>query len=146
MNLSLHIARRYLLAKKSHNAINIISLISVVGVALGTMALIIILSVYNGFDQLIDNMYSGFNPEVKVTSTQGRVFRATEIPLEEIRNLDGVEETAFTLQTQALVRYKDRQSPCIIKGVDEQFIQVTQIDSTIYRGEWSLKRAHHPGW
>lgn len=145
MNLSLHIARRYLLAKKSHNAINIISLISVIGVALGTMALIIVLSVYNGFDQLIDNMYSGFNPEIKISSTNSRVFKEQDLPLEEIRQLVGVEDFSLTLETQALVRYKDRQSPCIIKGVDGHYIKVSKIDSTIYRGEWSMKRAHHPG-
>lgn len=145
MNLSLHIARRYLLAKKSHNAINIISLISIIGVALGTMALIIVLSVYNGFDQLIDNMYSGFNPEIKISSTNSRVFKEQDLPLEEIRQLVGVEDFSLTLETQALVRYKDRQSPCIIKGVDGHYIKVSKIDSTIYRGEWSMKRAHHPG-
>lgn len=145
MNLSLHIARRYLLAKKSHNAINIISLISLVGVALGTMALIIVLSVYNGFDNLIDGMYSGFNPEIKVSPASGRTFSQKDFPLYELTSIVGVKDVSFTLETQALVRYKDRQSPCILKGVDNRFIHVTNIDSTIHRGEWSLERAHHPG-
>lgn len=90
-------------------------------------------------------MYSGFNPEIKITTTEGRVFNENELPIEKIREIDGVKEVSVTLETQALVRYKDRQAPCVLKGVDENYIHVTNIDSTIYRGEWNLKRAHHPG-
>lgn len=145
MNLSFHIARRYLIAKKTHSAINVISMISLVGVSLGTMALVIVLSVYNGFDQLIDSMYSGFNSELKISPVEGRTFQQNDISFEAIAQVPGVEYSSFVLETQALVRYKDKQSPCVLKGVDENFIHVTNIDSTIQRGEWSLQRAHHPG-
>lgn len=139
MNLSLHIARRYLIAKKSHNAINIISLISMAGVAVGTIALIIILSAFNGFEGLLSSMYSDFNPEIKITKAEGRVFNGQEL-IAQINSIDGIESVSEVLESQALVINKGKQSPIFIKGVDTNFHRVSVIDSSLSSGTFSFDK------
>ena len=144
MNFSFYIARRYLFAKKTQNAINIISGISVFGVAVGTMALIVILSVFNGFDELIKSLYSSFDPEIKITPAEGKVFSPTSSSFETIRNMEGVLHFSEVLEENALLRYGDRQYIATVKGVDEQFVHVTGIDSMIVDGEFSLMAKNRP--
>ncbi|MEM8909368.1 MAG: FtsX-like permease family protein, partial [Bacteroidota bacterium] len=134
MNLPLKIARRYLFAKKSTNAINLISGISVFGISVGTAALILVLSVFNGFEDLITGLFSNFNPDVKVTPLQGKTFSAQPEDLAAIEALEGVEYVSQTLEEIAFFEYKGSQDFGTLKGVDEYYHRVTQIDSTIREG------------
>src|SRR5690606_26377408 len=107
-NLSFYIARRYLFSKKSHNAINIISAISVVGVAIGTMGLIVVLSVFNGFSDLVISLYNQFDPDLKVVPASGKTFIPDD-KFEQIKKLNEVKYFVETLEETALLRYRDRQ-------------------------------------
>lgn len=132
MNTPLFIARRYLFSKKKHNAINIISGISVCGVALATLALVCTLSVFNGFRSLVAGFFTAFDPELKITAVQGKVFSPLTDPFCEVKALPEVEVYAETLEENAMVQYKDRQQMVVIKGVDDSFRRLTQIDSLLY--------------
>jgi len=138
LNLSFYIAKRYLFAKKSRNAINIISGISVVGVAVGTMALIIILSVFNGFDDLIKSLYSSFDPDIKITPSIGKTFIPSGSEFETLRSHPGVLVLSEVLEENALLRYGDRQYIATVKGVDDNFINVTGVDTMIVDGSYKL--------
>ena len=136
MNFPLYIAARYLRSKKSHNAINIISAISVCGVSLATIALICTLSVFNGFQDLVATMFTAFDPEIRITPTSGKVFD-TQLPIiKEVTALEEIEEYSFSVEDQAMVKYKDRQAMATIKGVEDNFRKTTPIDSILFgRGE-----------
>ncbi len=142
MNLVLKIARRYLFAKKSTNAINIITGIAVFGVAVGTAALVLVLSVFNGFEDLITNMYSAFNPDVKVTPIEGKTFEIDSIKIEELYKIDGILAVSQTLEEVAYFEYKDNQDIGIVKGVDDLYNKVTGIDSTVQEGNYILKEGN----
>jgi len=144
MNLPFYIARRYLLAKKSQNAINIISGISIAGVAVGTMALITVLSVFNGFDGIIKALYNSFDPEIKISIAEGKTFNPGEYPFERIRNHPFVAYYSEVLEENALLRYGDRQFIATVKGVDNQYHLVTGIDSMIVEGEYLLWEGNKP--
>lgn len=139
MNLSFYIARRYLLSKKSRNAINIISGISVAGVAVGTAALIVILSVFNGFDGLIKNLFTSFDPDLKITALQSKTFVADEKMLAGIRAENGIKAWSLSLEENALLEYDGQQMIATIKGVDENYLNVTGLDSMLVSGEYYLK-------
>ncbi len=139
MNLPLKIARRYLFAKKSTNAINIITGISVFGLTIGTAALIIVLSVFNGFEDLILGLVSNFNPEVKITAKAGKVFEADSTKIAQIEHLLGVDKVAQTLEEVAFFEYKGAKDFGILKGVSDNFNEVTGIDTMIREGEFRLK-------
>jgi lipoprotein-releasing system permease protein len=139
MKLPLKIARRYLFAKKSTNAINIITGIAVFGICVGTAALILILSVFNGFETLITSMYSNFDPDVKVEPAQGKYFTVDSAQLEQLRALPGVLFVSQTLEEVAFFEYKENQDFGILKGVDEHWQQVTRIDSTVKEGRYLLR-------
>ena len=139
MNLSLRIARRYLFAKKSTNAINIITGIAVFGIAVGSAALVLVLSVFNGFEDLITGMYSNFNPDIKVTPARGKTFEADTVMLEKLMALPGVEQVSRTLEEVAFFEYKGHQDFGTLKGVDENFDKVVGIDTTVREGEYSFE-------
>ena len=139
MNLSLRIARRYLFAKKSTNAINIITGIAVFGIAVGSAALVLVLSVFNGFEDLITTMYSNFNPDIKATPTRGKTFEADTVMLEKLMALEGVEQVSRTLEEVAFFEYKDNQDFGTLKGVDENFNKVVGIDTTVREGRYSFE-------
>ncbi len=139
MNLPLRIAKRYLFGKKSSNAINVISGISVVGLAVGSAALILVLSVFNGFEDLLTSLYSSFEPEVKVQPATGKVFVPDSIKIEEIRQLEGVSSLSMTLEEVAMFEYKGGQAFGIIKGVDEDYAKVTDMDSILFDGVFKTK-------
>lgn len=139
MNFPLRIARRYLLAKKSTNAINLITGIAVLGIAVGSAALILVLSVFNGFEDLIASMYSNFNPDIKVIPAKGKTFEADSIMLEDILALEEVEAISRTLEEVAFFEYKNNQDFGKLKGVDEQFDQVVGIDSTVREGKYQFE-------
>ncbi len=139
MNLSLYIARRYLLGKKSQNAINIISAISVIGVATGTMALVIVLSVFNGFDHVVKSLFNSFDPDIKISAVQGKTFVPDDEATQSIQSLPGVLALSEVLEENVLLMYGDKQHIATIKGVDEAFEEVTGIDSMIYEGTMKIR-------
>ena len=132
MNCALYIARRYLFSKKSHNAINIISGISVCGVALATLALVCTLSVFNGFHDLISGFFTHFDPDLKVEAIKGKTFTPDSAQLIAIESIPGVEVVSSTLEDNAMAKYKDQQTMVTIKGVDDNFQALTHIDEILY--------------
>ena len=139
MNFSFYIAKRYLFSKKSHNAINVISGVSVCGVALATLALVCTLSVFNGFQDLVTTMFTAFDPELKITAVSGKVFDAQDDRIQSLKQMPEVEVFSESLEDNVMVQYKDRQAMAVIKGVEDNFRQLTAIDSILYgRGEMVL--------
>ena len=136
MNLPLKIARRYLFARRSTNAINIITGIAVFGVAIGTAALILILSVFNGFEDLFLGLYNSFNPDVTITPEKGKTFDVDSITLEQLYQLEEVVAISQTLEEKAMFDYKDNKDIGLLKGVDEYYSVVTGVDSTVREGSY----------
>jgi len=132
VNLPFYIARRYLFSKKKHNAINIISAVSVCGVALATLALVCTLSVFNGFQDMVAGFFTAFDPELKITVREGKVFDPHESRVAQIHAMPEIEVWTETLEENAMVQYKDRQTMAVIKGVEDNFEQLTAIDSLLY--------------
>lgn len=139
MKLSLYIAKRYLFAKKSRNAINVISAISVAGVTVGTMALITILSVFNGLEEMVKTIFSTSDPEIRITPVKGKVFSPDTLMLRRLSAVDGVEVYAETLEETALLRYDERQYIATIKGVSLNYAHVTQLDTAMWDGDFTLE-------
>jgi len=139
MKLSLYIAKRYLFAKKSRNAINIISAVSVAGVAVGTMALIIVLSVFNGLEKMVSSIFNTFDPDIKITAAEGKTFVADTSRLRLLADIDGVSCYSLTIEENALLKYGERQYIATIKGVDKNYIKVSDIDSAMWEGEFILQ-------
>lgn len=139
MNLSLHIARRYLFAKKSHNAINVISMISVCGIAVATMALVCALSVFNGFTQVVATTFSAFDPELQITPAQGKVFDAADAAVKQLDRIDGIDFTSQSLEENALLKYGDSQQPIILKGVSSRFVDLANVRKLIIDGDFILR-------
>ena len=131
MNLSLYIARRYLFSKKSHNAINIISAISVCGVTLATMALVCTLSVFNGFHELVESMFTHFDPDLKIEAAKGKTFVPTDEMYALLEATSGIEVVTETLEDNAMVQYKGKQAMATIKGVADNFSSLTSFDDIL---------------
>ncbi|MBO7496870.1 MAG: ABC transporter permease [Salinivirgaceae bacterium] len=144
MNLSAFVARRYLFSKKSHNIINVISAISLIGVAVCTMALIIVLSVFNGFDDLIKSMFSNFDPDIKITPAQGKVLEPKAEELQSVCQLNCIDLVCETLEENVLLEYDKHMNPGIIKGVSEQYSHLTGIDTTIINGAFTINDGRRP--
>lgn len=139
MNFPFYIAKRYLFSKKSHNAINVISAISVCGVALATLALVCTLSVFNGFQDLVATFFTAFDPELKITATTGKVFDGQDEKILALRKLPEVAVFSESLEEKAMVQYKGRQAMAVIKGVEDNFEELTAIDSILFgRGDLVL--------
>jgi lipoprotein-releasing system permease protein len=139
VKLSLYIAKRYLFAKKSRNAINIISAVSVAGVAVGTMALIIILSVFNGLETMVSAIFNTFDPDIKITASEGKTFIADTSRLKLLAKVDGMSCYSLTIEDNALLKYGSREFIATIKGIDENYAMVSNIDSSMWEGEFILK-------
>ena len=131
MNFPFYIARRYLFSKKSTHAINVISGISVVGVAVATMALVVTLSVFNGFHDLVASFFTQMDPQLKITPVKGKTAPADDPILTKIRHLSEVEVATECLEEQALAVYGDRQQMVIVKGVEDNFNQLTHIQEIL---------------
>jgi len=144
MNFPFYIAKRYLLAKKKRNAINIISAISVGGVMVGTMALVIVLSVFNGFDIVIKSLINSFDPDLKITIVEGKVFDPIQAEKTKILQIPGVLEISEVLEENALIRYDERQYIASMKGVDEKFVHTSGIDTMIVDGDFLLEKNDKP--
>ena len=139
MNFPFYIAKRYLFSKKSHNAINVISGISVCGVALATLAMVCTLSVFNGFQDMVATFFTAFDPQVKITSVKGKVFDGSMPVLSQIKNMPEIAVYSESVEDNAMVQYKGRQVMAVIKGVEDNFDKLTPIDSILFgRGELIL--------
>ena len=144
MHLPLFIARRYLFAKKSHNVINIISAISAVGMAIGTAALIIILSIYNGFDELVKSTLSNVEPDILITPTKGKVFIPDGEAFDRIKTDPMIGEYDLILQENVFVDYDGHQGIAKAKGVDSAFEAESPLAEHITNGEFSLHKGQLP--
>jgi len=140
LNLPFFIARRYLISKKSHNIINLISGISMVGVAVGTAALIIVLSVFNGFESVVVSLFSVFDPDIKITAVQGKTFHENEINAVKIQAIPGVISYTKVVEENALLHYKKQQYLATIKGVDSLYQVNSPIDTLLVTGEMMLQK------
>ena len=139
MNFPFYIARRYLFSKKSHNAINVISAISVCGVALATLALVCTLSVFNGFQDLVASFFTAFDPELKITAVRGKVFDGQDPRVLALKQMPEVAVYSESLEDNAMVQYQGRQAMAVIKGVEDNFDRLTPIDSILFgRGSLTL--------
>ncbi len=143
MNFPFYVARRYLFAKKSQNTINLISGISVIGVAVGTMALIVVLSVFNGFDSLVQSLFNSFDPDLKITVKEGKRF-SSELPsVQKLGEIKGILYQSEVVEENALLRYGKKQYIATIKGVSSDFIKMSGIDSMIIDGKFVLKEGNN---
>ena len=139
MNFPFYIARRYLLSKKSHNAINWISGISMLGVAIATMALVVTLSVFNGFHDMVESFFTTLDPQLRIVPQNGKAILADDPLLAKVSSVKGVAVVSERIEDQALLMYKERQQVVNVRGVDDKFQQLTQIDSILYGdGEFKL--------
>ena len=139
MNFPFYIARRYLFSKKSHHAINVISGVSVCGVALATLALVCTLSVFNGLQFLVTNMLMAFDMKLKITSVNGKVFDSLDQRIQSLKEMPEVAVFSESLEDNAMVQYKGRQKMVVVKGVEDNFSQLTSIDSILYgKGDFIL--------
>ena len=139
MNFPFLIAKRYFISKKKQNIINIISGVAVAGVAITTMALIIVLSVFNGLDSLVKSMFSSFDPSIKITAVEGKTFDPLSIDKESIININGVEYWAETLEENTILLYNNKQDIAIVKGVSDDYVHITDLDEHLIHGEIFFK-------
>lgn len=144
MNTAFYIARRYLFAKKSTNAINIISAISVLGVFIGSAALIIILSVFNGFEEVVLKMFNTITPQIIIQPVQGKTFNPNTAYFNELKTNKSILSYTEVLSENALIRYNDKQSPALIKGVSSDFLKNTSLDSIVIDGHFVLENSAGP--
>ncbi len=156
MNLPVFIARRYLFAKKTHNVINIISYISVVGIALGAFALVVVLSVTNGFNTFIKSLYTSFDSDIRITAVEGKVFNPNTDALRKVKSLESIVGFSEVLEDNVMISYqpfrKINDSDVIpnprlaigrIKGIDSSYLQTSGVkmllDTFYYDGEFKLR-------
>ena len=136
------VARRYLFSKKSTNVINIISGISMLGVAVASMAMVVTLSVFNGFSDLVASLFTNFDPQVEITPREGKTAPADDPVLQSIKELAEVEVATECVEDQAMAVYQDRQAMVTVKGVDDNFEQLTHIsDILLGEGRFELHAA-----
>lgn len=139
MKLSLFIARRYLFSKKSHNAINVISAISVCGIAIATMAMVTVLSVFNGFGGVVEGLFSAFDPHLKISVIEGKVFSYNTPEFDQLLRLPGILTISESLEENALFKFEDQQVPVRVKGVSEEFRLLTDMDRLMVDGSFRLQ-------
>lgn len=144
MNTALYIARRYLLAKKSTNAINIISAISMLGVFVGSAALIIILSVFNGFEQVVLKMFNTITPHLVITPAKGKTFDPNIPCFHELRKNKSIYSFTEVLSENALLRYRDKQSVGLVKGVSTAYLKNKSLDSITIQGKFVIQNSTGP--
>lgn len=139
MDLSGFIAKRYLFARKSHNVINIISGISAAGIAIGCAALVIILSIYNGFDGIVRSFNNSYTPDLLVTPVTGKVFSPSGGTFEAVKALEGVEFAGGILEENVYLKYGDKNAVATARGVDSAYCEVTQLRDFLTEGEFELQ-------
>ncbi|MES2779953.1 MAG: FtsX-like permease family protein [Bacteroidota bacterium] len=142
MNLPLNIAKRYFFSRKgggSFNLISILSGISLLGYIVGAAALIVVLSVFNGFEGLFMGMYNNFDADMQISAAQGKTFHANTLHIVNIKAVQGVEKISFVLEENVLLKYGERQNLATVKGVDENFVSLTGMDSCMVAGTLLLE-------
>lgn len=139
MNISFFIARRYLFSKKSHNAINVISAISVCGIAIATMAMVVVLSVFNGFGGIVEGMFSAFDPDLKITVKEGKVFDYHTPEFDKVLQIKDIRMISESLEENALITFEDQQVPVVLNGVSEEFYLMTDMEKLIIDGTFKLR-------
>lgn len=140
MGNALHIALRYLFAKKSHNVINIISIISAAGIAIGSMALVLILSVYNGFDNSIKEIYEGYKADYIIEPVRGKTFTVTSGQLEELQEVQQIKDINLILEEKVFLKYGARETIATIRGTDEGFLQGSYFLENAIEGEPAYRK------
>jgi len=138
MRTPLHIALRYLFAKKSHNVINIISIISAAGIAIGSMALILILSVYNGFDNSIKKIYEGYKADFLITPKTGKTLEITSDQIARVKELEGVTQISPVIEEDVFIKYGNREEIATIRGIDSLYLKHNHIAGNIVDGAAEL--------
>ncbi len=139
MNFPFFIARRYILSKKSTNAINVISGISVTGITIATMALVVVLSVFNGFQDLISTLLTNFDPQLKITAVSGKSMPTDDPVLQKVRNLPEIQVATESVEDLVVAVYNGRQVMLTLKGVDDNFAELTKIGECLYgEGDFCL--------
>jgi len=133
VNVPFYIARKYFFSSKKINYVHILSLVSQFGIAIGTIALVLVMSVFNGFENLVLDMYNVFDPHIRVTSNEGKNFDSDEVN-KVIGDIDGVANFSSVLEEKILVEYNSKQYIAVIKGVDENYRELTNFDSLIVDG------------
>lgn len=140
MNLPLFIARRYFFSGRKKNFINIISILSIIGVAFSTAALVIVLSVFNGLEDLLRSLYTSFDPELKIELKKGKSFEVDEAMIQRLQTVAGVEIITEVIEDYAYVRYRDADIVVTLKGVSENFLSQHRLDSSIVEGKLMLSK------
>ena len=143
MKLAFYIAQRYLISKKSANIINLISGISVAGVTVGTIALIVVLSAFNGIDRFIKMMLSNFDPDLKIELAEGKSFQLDDADFQSVKELEAIVDFKEIVEENVLLLYDDRQKYATIKGVEEDYAGFSGLDSMIVEGKFSLNKDPH---
>ncbi|MFA6819824.1 MAG: FtsX-like permease family protein [Bacteroidaceae bacterium] len=139
MNFPFYIARRYLFTKKSHHAINIISLISILGVMIATTALVCTLSVFNGFQDLVASCFTNFDPQLKIVPSKGKTFNVADPAIKKIRKDKDVSVACGILEDNALAQYGKKQAMITLMGAEDNFANCTDINSILYgKGRFAL--------
>lgn len=140
MNLSLYIAKRYLFSKKSHQVINKITGVAIAGVALATAAMICALSVFNGFQGVVAEQFTAFDPDIRITTSKGKVFDKESEPIREVLGLPQVDIVSFSVEDKAMLEYNGNQAMVVVKGIDSSFTRLTQFENILYGiGELKLE-------
>jgi lipoprotein-releasing system permease protein len=139
LNLSFFIAKRYLISKKSNNAINVISWISIVAIALTTAALIIVLSAMNGLTNVVADLYHAIEPDLKITAVNSKYMNNKDDLLSKLNSVAGVKHISFSIEENALIKLDDRQAIITIKGVDSEFKKLTHFDTVVTDGIYRFK-------
>lgn len=141
MPLHLLIARRYFFSRKQKTVINLISWISLIGIAVSTTALIVVLSVYNGIGNITQGLFNSFDPPILVQPAQGKTFHTDDIPLDQVRALTGVTAVSQLVEENAWITHRHNQAIVSLRGVDDVYPQVTGLDTLLYQGVYGLKMA-----
>lgn len=136
MNFSLFVSKRYLFTKESNNFIHLISLISLIGVAIGTTALVLILSIFNGFEDLVLNMYNSFDSDLEITSVTGKDFLKEDVINVLNMNQDILFHHSLILEEKALLKYKNKEYIAVLKGVDQSYKEMMRFDSFLLQGKY----------
>ncbi len=138
MNFPLFIAKRYFVSKKQANVINIISIIAIIGVSFGTMAFIIVLSVFNGIEELVSSMFNAFDPDLRIELSEGKSFATDTSILQEIEKYPAIAYYSYVIEENVLVEYDDKQMIATMKAVDDNYVHVTGLDTMVYKGAFVL--------
>jgi lipoprotein-releasing system permease protein len=140
MNLSLFFARRYLKPVKGFNVVNLISIISIAGISIGTMALVVVLSVFNGFEDLITSLYSSFDSDIRIESGEGKYFQLTDEQLKKVASLEGVAAMSRVVEENVMLKYDNKQFFATMKGVEESYLNGSGLHERVIDGQLVLQK------